>query len=421
MRIGKIVELRTALAAELAPFVMLTVPLLALFTFPSMAGVVIAASLLFASPDAFARGWKSSDRRWLIALCALALWMATASFWSPVQSASLISWARLIVLCGFALAMFLSANELSGFALRRAALASVGGLFLCAVVIMSEPFTGADLYRLLGGFHSVAGDIAQKSNGETELISSLIAKSGSGAVFLAPLAIFAAIWLGRRFNRAAAIGFLLVAAAAIMAHPALAGKLSLVISAAVFALVYATRRTGARAFAAGISILVFAFPLAAPQVMSSLRNSPSYAQLDPASQHRVAIYEYVAGKAYEEPVFGFGFDASRQLSKSAPRADIGMVENASLLPSHPHNLALQAAFELGVVGAVLTAILLWRLGLALASGTVGRGQLAARFAVFAGLFSFAFVSFGAWRYEWLAAIFLVAFTAQIFDRDLQSD
>ncbi len=75
-------------------------------------------------------------------------------------------------------------------------------------------------------------------------------------------------------------------------------------------------------------------------------------ELLPSWAARIDIWSYAVSRALEKPVWGWGYEASRQFEP--------------IIPNHPHDMALQAWLELGIPGLLLLAAfwfwLYWSMG-----------------------------------------------------------
>lgn len=86
---------------------------------------------------------------------------------------------------------------------------------------------------------------------------------------------------------------------------------------------------------------VLAFP---PLIVWLMRSGLAHkieTDLLPSWAARIDIWSFAAGKALQKPVWGWGFEASRNF--------------APVIPDHPHNMSLQAWLELGLPGLILLA------------------------------------------------------------------
>jgi len=72
----------------------------------------------------------------------------------------------------------------------------------------------------------------------------------------------------------------------------------------------------------------------------------------PSWAARIDIWTFAVSRALEKPVWGWGYESSRQFDP--------------MIPNHPHDMALQAWLELGVPGLLLLAVfwfwLFWNMG-----------------------------------------------------------
>lgn len=146
--------------------------------------------------------------------------------------------------------------------------------------------------------------------------------------------------------------------------------------------------------------------LIAPFVTPLLVASPQLVDAVPMSwAHRIAIWRYTCARITEQPWIGHGIDAGRTTTD--------MIEIRGLvtrgIPVHPHSASLQVWYDLGLVGALLSAALLayggWRLSRAFANDRYAGAATAAVLAMF-GLM--ANVGWSLWQEWWMATLLLTA-------------
>ena len=103
-------------------------------------------------------------------------------------------------------------------------------------------------------------------------------------------------------------------------------------------------------------IAVMGTMLVIPQFLQSLFTG--YEDWVPLSGlHRLEIWNFVAGKIAEQPVLGYGLEASRVLGRDAIST---VIPGGILFSLHPHNGFLQIWLELGFAGYVILGLLcLW--------------------------------------------------------------
>lgn len=123
--------------------------------------------------------------------------------------------------------------------------------------------------------------------------------------------------------------------------------------------------------------------------------------------HRLHIWKYVSQEMLNKPLLGHGFDTSRAYKLAGEKREISWFEkgkkhslHSDALPLHPHNVSLQIGLELGLIGMLLFAGILYFVPLLIPSQS---------FFFIGWLVSIGvtmFVNIGAWQTWWLAVIFL---------------
>jgi O-antigen ligase len=225
-----------------------------------------------------------------------------------------------------------------------------------AAVVTVEPFIGAPLYNFLSG---ATGDASRPDIALVHL--------GQGTVALALLAWPLALSLRRtRFGPLMSAVILIGAVAAPIVLNQHSAALALVVGGLVF---WLAARFGPVAIRVG-----------------GLDGLKRYA---PASTDaRLDIWRLVSERVLQQPLRGWGLDASRLLP---PPVQL-----------HPHNGALQIWFELGAHGAVLTALIWWALFDLLArAARADRVGAAAAAAAPSAYLVIGALSFGVWQEWWL--------------------
>jgi O-antigen ligase len=140
------------------------------------------------------------------------------------------------------------------------------------------------------------------------------------------------------------------------------------------------------------------FVLLMPIALLALMQSGKALSLPLSWSERMGYWTYAVARIAEHPLRGWGLDASRTFGTA-----IGL---------HPHNGAIQAWLELGVLGAALMA-LAWAVGfrrLVRDERSLVSAAAAGSAAVY--LF-FGSVSFGVWQEWWLALGALVCVIAAL--------
>jgi O-antigen ligase len=121
---------------------------------------------------------------------------------------------------------------------------------------------------------------------------------------------------------------------------------------------------------------------------------------------RGEIWGEYAALVPERPILGFGLEAGNIIPATPYVAHLTEAQIHLLNFGHPHNAAVQIWFELGLVGVVLGALLLFVLFRAMAR--LDDRQLSMASVTSLAVFTVAFVSHGAWQAWWLTLVALVA-------------
>jgi O-antigen ligase len=126
----------------------------------------------------------------------------------------------------------------------------------------------------------------------------------------------------------------------------------------------------------------------------------------PTAVHRVYIWHFATDRIFDHPIKGWGLDASRSIPGGSENLDLDpfSIWNVELMPLHPHNSALQVWLELGLMGALLMAWLVWMV-LTLTGRRTGAPFLAATattYLIIGGL------SYGVWQSWWIATGWVAA-------------
>ena len=193
--------------------------------------------------------------------------------------------------------------------------------------------------------------------------------------------------------------------------------ITIFLSLAVFAFVYLFGKRAIKTIALGAIIACIAIPITFKNMdyAKMYENIPKIP--NSASETRLFIWHFVATKASEKPLLGWGFNASRDIP--VKESDF-MQDGRHPLPLHPHNGLLQMWLELGLVGIILYACfllsLLKRIGeiktntsncLTKINGNLNSYNKNTDMALFSGLmaayFTIGQTGFGIWQNWWLAS------------------
>lgn len=121
--------------------------------------------------------------------------------------------------------------------------------------------------------------------------------------------------------------------------------------------------------------------------------------LPETGRYRLHVWTIVTERIAERPWVGWGFDASPDLPA---RDALPFRDGASVIPSHPHNGALQILVELGLVGSLLTAG--WLFLIAARIDSLTPLARAGAVAMMVTILLVACAAYGIWQSHWLAVI-----------------
>lgn len=212
------------------------------------------------------------------------------------------------------------------------------------------------------------------------------------------------LWLLSRTGqrRAAALLTALLAGTALSSNSG-AAVLGLTVGAATYALARWAAPRNAVATAGGLLLAAIALaPVTGDLLHGVLPTRVHDAMASANSRARVDIYRTFGAATALHPMAGAGFGVSPRYgdTTAAARLPPHLREMASV--GHPHNAALQIWVELGLIGALLAAVV---------AGLVLRGlaglpprRLAPRLALMVGAAAVALVGHGAWQGWWAAAL-----------------
>jgi hypothetical protein len=323
---------------------------------------------------------------------ALALWAVVSMAWSPLTKelslAALLAdlekqTALKLVLQALLYGAFIVAAASLPQALARRALTGLAvGLVMVAALVLVEGSYGAAIYQRLKVIFDqpIRPDLAIKNVAQATYILAL---------FCWPVALF----LSGRFAKGLSqwmIGTLfigLVAAAVQMsADAALAG---LAVGLVAYSAVAMTGRLGVLLLVAATTLYWVATPLLVLLAVDHGLFLRAQAVLGASWDARLNIWSFATARIMEQPLLGWGLDASRTFGNS--------------IPLHTHDGALQVWLELGAVGALLMATA-W---LFLLKAIYDLVEVDRRLAAVAAASACAYlmigaVSFGVWQEWWLA-------------------
>ena len=324
-----------------------------------------------------------------LAFAALAVHAATTHFFLVECDACAVKAGGKLAM--LALVLWAAGSGVGGLgseARRGLGLALVGGLVVALILLVFELSTDSSFYRMLTG---------RQNDPDVPLF-----RYNRGTTALVVLAWPAAAWLWSRERRGLAVGLIAASIAAAAygdsASALVAGVLAALVAAAAALAPAITLAIGG--LAAGL------FTVLVPWLLLNLLGwvQPFVEAIPPSVLDRIEIWNHGAKAVLEAPVLGHGIGIMRHLP--LPDGSVTGYRHLVKPPTHPHDAALQIWLELGGVGVVLFAIIVWLVSCSIKA--LDAPWRAAAIAVGAGIIFTAMVSYGLWQETWLGIIGMTA-------------
>lgn len=341
--------------------------------------------------------------RWSAAgaiLAVLTIWTLATTIWAPLPASSFTLAFRVLAMmvAGFYLASCVARFE-AGDRQTFANAIGLSGVLFVAVFLFELVTSGALTSTAITTWNWITPwESPQRYHG-----AFLTSASAALVIFVWP----GALALARRTSVGWAVAFLVVASLAVMGQDMSGSKIGFAVAGIAGAMMWLWPRfTGAAILmglvAANLALFLVVYSWGAPGLVTWLAERLATHALPLPWQERVYIIDFALGKIAEQPLFGWGFDASRTISAGIT----GPFNGNPAIPLHPHSLWLQVWLELGLVGVALV--------LALVGVLVGRISTfrdepmvaAAAAATVVSYLVIGNISFGAWQNWWLAVAWL---------------
>ena len=343
----------------------------------------------------------------LVPFAAVLAWGALSTVWSLDPEVSLQRWMKLVghfLLGAVLLAAVnegLATNAARAWATRVALWGGAGALAVLAA------------HALTGGVFLVALGLTAPHPDPQIVRSATNPAATVIAVFAAP----AALLLYRRHGAPAMLTALAVTAGVVVLFSeSFAAKVGLGLALAVGGLVLWQGRRTLRWLALLLVALVLVLPalrLIDPAPFSLLRTAAADhgLTLPGSALHRTYIYDFVLGRIAERPLLGWGLGISRVLPGGRDHVPDPNLNNHEFLPLHPHNGVLEVWVELGAVGALGFAAIVWLVLTAIRRRSADRGAAAALAAAATAYMTIGMLAYGIWSSWWIATGILAAAAA----------
>ena len=329
----------------------------------------------------------------LAAIGALAL---LGALWSPAPGASLIQAGQVAALLAAGGLVIAARDSLDAEARTRVAGALAFGLAVAAALLLLELASGHLLYRAATGRLDMGSAGGPQGGVPMDWDSRLNRGATTLAILAGPaLAALALAALAHR-HRGGALILAALVALAVALSASHAARLALLAALGLGAVAGAWPRVAAGLLALA-AIGAVALPWLAPVLYDMAGDA---AWLPESARHRLFIWDFTAARIAEAPWLGWGFDSAGHI----PNRGVAPfhADTDSVIPSHPHNAALQLRLDLGVPG-----VLLGLAGLALAARRALAGASVARAGAAAALgaaLTVALLSYGIWQSQWVATL-----------------
>lgn len=370
---------------------------------PLLAFAAVAAALLCAVGT---RAFPRVPATVVLPLGALTLWGAVTLFWSPDPARGSVTVWRIGFMFLAGGIMIVEAGRLSAADRARVRRLLVAGVGIGLVALAVECYGDAPLDRSIRGALALEDFQPFMLNRPASIL----------AVLVWPAAAAAYVGMGR--SAAAVVVAAGVAALSGTESTSVALAVTAGILVAALSLVPGVRRIVVRTVAAVALAAVLAGPVYSLGLAAFGNRAISDTTVS-SMLHRLYIWDFVAQRIREKPVFGWGLEASPRIPGGhldplpvPPDATLRekkiLAYKAQLLPLHPHNGGLQVWLELGIPGILLLGAFL-ALACRAASRAASDPVLSALcLAQFVAGFVVAELCYGIWQSWWMSALALAA-------------
>jgi O-antigen ligase len=351
----------------------------------------VIAGLAWISGDAAAPPYRSPQPMTAL-LLFLTAWSVVCVAWTPPGSTAYEKSPAAVLLLLGVIPMLHAAANMNADQARR--LTKVLGVALCIGAVLALD------YRFDRTVHNaIRGALGMESGWRIT--------GANRALDVMAIIVWPAVYgLWRTGRSVLALAAVALVTAAIATGVAVAAKLALMVGGAVFMLTLVVGQIGARAASIALGLIVFAMPLLPLTVLRPELHHAWLAGSSPSGMHRLYIWKFVADHIVRNPLWGYGFEASRVMPGGRDLA----FSNWQNLPLHPHNASLQIWLELGLPGAAAFAALIVAVGFVIAR-IQNRAARAVGFASFLAAMLPLMLSFGVWQEWWLGALGMCAMLA----------
>ena len=156
-----------------------------------------------------------------------------------------------------------------------------------------------------------------------------------------------------------------------------------------------------------LGVLICAAILSSPWLAQFLFNEGAAAihkkpwLMEAFASHRLEIWDFIARKALENPLYGFGIEATRHIEEF----DTQKLYTPHAHVLHPHNAVLQIWIEFGAIGAALLCALILYILRAFSLQTPAQSRF--NVAMLIAVIGIASTSYGLWQGWWVGLMSLI--------------
>lgn len=325
-------------------------------------------------------------------------WAAVTSIWSLVPERAVSTAMRLLLVALCLLFLTASATQLTDTQRR------VFGKWLVAGTIL-----GLVITAVLVAFSGVIAGWLDTAKITGHELDRLNRTAGVIAMLVWPVALI----IARLYGRYAAAAVISCSALALFALAPATPLLAFIIGIGAFAVTWVSQRWGKRLLLFGFALSVIVIPFL--DILVPLANDTLIANMTwPNSEvHRFVIWEFASQRIFENPLIGWGLEASRAMPGGDAQLFLFNVnDNTPLtgqaLPLHPHSAVIQIWLELGLVGVMLLGALFAVIVLLVPESLRDRAGPATIAATIACAFTIAQLGFGIWQGWWMGTLGLIA-------------
>jgi len=359
----------------------------------------VAAAFAVAARRAAAGGpWPLSAPRLIALLVAVTAWCTISTLWALDPAEGLQTAGRLLVVAVALIVLVDAAGRLTEAERARFRRWLIYGVAAAVALTLAR-------IAVISGY-----TVWVQHQPMSELKLAALNRTAS---IVAILVWPAALAVGAGYGRRRAVGFCVLAGAAVYLLAPTTPLLAFAIGALAFAVAWYVPAT-----AKALLLAVFALNIAVVPFFGTL--TPWATRLltanfsSPASEvHRLVIWRFAAEHILERPVFGWGLEAARVFPGRETELFLftrpdGTAATGPALPLHTHNAVIQIWLELGLVGVALFAALFVLAVCAVPSARGEPAKSAVAVATIATGLVIAQFGFGIWQGWWLATLGLAA-------------